>query len=145
MAAATRRTAMDETGSESARLARFAKSVGVRTFVLGIYIAGTKALVVTEFLRCVGMNTETPSKRRKLTVEVVGTLLAMACGVVLGMLLPGKGEGVVTDGIVCGLVAWLFWTRRRENLARTFAIAIGMAIILWPITFVLLDWLHPYY
>ncbi len=69
-------------------------------------------------------NTTSPN----LAAEVFGTLLAMTFG-----------------AIVCAVVAWIFWTRRRDNFAQTVAVAVGVAILLWPITFVLLDWLHRYY
>ena len=86
-------------------------------------------------------NTTSPN----LAAEVFGTLLAMTFGAIVGMILPGKAEGVVANAIVCAVVAWIFWTRRRDNFAQTVAVAVGVAILLWPITFVLLDWLHRYY
>jgi hypothetical protein len=69
----------------------------------------------------------------------------MILGAIAGLLVPGKAEAAVTNVVVCALVAWVIWTRRRKPVATTIQLVLVLLILLWPITFAFLDWLHQYY
>jgi Mg2+/citrate symporter len=90
-------------------------------------------------------SSEQPVVWHNLAVEIGGTITVMIAGAFVGMLIPLKGEGAVTTVSVCAILAWVIWTRRRKPFARTSIICLGMLVFIWPITFVLLDWLHKYF
>jgi hypothetical protein len=91
------------------------------------------------------MTIDTPQGNRNLAVELAGTIAATMFGAIAGLLVPVKGEAAMANAIVGALIAWLLWTRRRDNLGLTLAMAMGIAVVVWPIAFVLLDWVHRYY
>ena len=77
--------------------------------------------------------------------EVGGTIVVMLAGALVGMFVPLKAEGAVTNVVVGAILGWAIWKCRNKPPATTFMLCLGLLIILWPITFAILDWLHQYY
>ncbi len=91
------------------------------------------------------MQRDSRHTERNLAIELAGTAASMTVGAVLGLLIPLKGEGAVTNAIVFSLIAWLFWTRRHYDPRSTLVVALATTLLLWPLAFALLDWLHYYF
>lgn len=74
---------------------------------------------------------------RNLLVEIAGTFVSMVLGALAGLLSGGNGLGFVSFVILCSVMGWVLWTRRRQSFLVTIGICVLMVIVWWPIGLVL--------
>lgn len=75
--------------------------------------------------------------KRSLIVEVIETVVSMIAGALVGLLVSGNGLGYASFVILCSLLGWVLWSRRKSSIAGTIGICILMVIVWWPIGLVL--------
>lgn len=69
---------------------------------------------------------------RSLPREIIGTVVSMVAGAFLGLMVGGNGLGFVSFVVLCSLMGWVVWIRRRESVLGTMGICILMVIVWWP-------------
>lgn len=76
--------------------------------------------------------TDPPSLQRSLPREIVGTVFSMVAGAFLGLMVGGNGLGFISFVVLCALMGWIAWNRRRKSILGTVGIYILMIIVWWP-------------
>jgi hypothetical protein len=74
---------------------------------------------------------------RSLPREIIGTVVSMVAGAFLGLMVGGNGLGFVSFVVLCSLMGWVVWIRRKKSFLGTIGICILMVILWWPFGIIL--------
>jgi uncharacterized membrane protein YccC len=67
-----------------------------------------------------------------LPLEITGTVVSMIIGALLGLVIGGNGLGFVSFVVLCSLMGWVVWVRRKKSFLGTIGICVLMLIAWWP-------------
>lgn len=76
---------------------------------------------------------------RNLLVEIMGTIISMVAGAFVGLTCGGNGLGFVSFVVLCSVMGWVVWIRRKKSFVGTIGICILMLIVWWPFGLMLRD------
>lgn len=69
---------------------------------------------------------------RSLPREIIGTIVSMVAGAFVGLMVDGNGLGFVSFVVLCSLMGWVVWIRRKKTFLSTIGICILMVVVWWP-------------
>jgi len=69
---------------------------------------------------------------RSLLREIVVTAVSMVAGAFTGLMVGGDGLGFVSFVVLCSLMGWVVWIRRKKSFLGTIGICILMVVVWWP-------------
>ena len=71
--------------------------------------------------------------------EIIGTIFSMVAGALVGLMCGGNGLGFVSFVVLCSLMGWVVWVRRKRSFLVTVGICALMLIVWWPFGLMLRD------
>ena len=78
-------------------------------------------------------NETNETQPRNLIVEVIGTAVSMVAGAFVGFLLQGNGLGFVAMIVLCSVIGWILWLRRRQHVVVTIGLCLLLFIAFLPV------------
>ncbi|HBO43428.1 MAG TPA: hypothetical protein DD670_05755 [Planctomycetaceae bacterium] len=69
---------------------------------------------------------------RSLLCEIIGTIVSMVAGAFVGLMVGGNGLGYLSFIVLCSLMGWVLWIRRKRSFLSTIGICILIVVVWWP-------------